>query len=385
MQNKYKKKNIVLLGATGSIGYSALRLLRKNKNLFNLIGVSAHKNAKLLSKIVNEFNVHNVVLSNEENIDDYYGKYSLQTGSLSLINLAILKCDIVISGISGLSGLHAAYAAISAGNDLAIANKETLVAAGKIFMDKAKKTNAKILPVDSEHSAIFQCLNNKNISNLDYITLTASGGPFLNTSIEELKNIKPEDAIKHPIWDMGKKISVDSATMVNKALEIIEASVLFGIESKKIDVVIHPQSIVHGLVHYKDGSIIANLGYPDMITPLSVALGWPERLDLDLKKFSLIEISNLTFLKPDLDKFPGLKLGWNAMENPYCSPIVLNASNEVAVELFLNNQIKFTDIYKIITEMLNIYNPKVPSNIDDVIEIDVLTRHKTLNYIKRLL
>ena len=385
MQNKYKKKNIVLLGATGSIGCSALRLLRKNKNLFNLIGVSAHKNAKLLSKIVNEFNVHNVVLSNEENIDDYYGKYSLQTGSLSLTNLAILKCDIVISGISGLSGLHAAYAAISAGNDLAIANKETLVAAGKIFMDKAKKTNAKILPVDSEHSAIFQCLNNKNISNLDSITLTASGGPFLNTPIEELKNIKPEDAIKHPVWDMGKKISVDSATMINKALEIIEASVLFGIESKKIDVVIHPQSIVHGLVHYKDGSTIANLGYPDMITPLSVALGWPERLDLDLKKISLIEISNLTFLKPDLDKFPGLKLGWNAMENPYCSPIVLNASNEMAVEFFLNNQIKFTDIYKIITEMLNIYSPKIPSNIDDVIEIDVLTRHKTLNYIKRLL
>ena len=385
MQNKYKKKNIVLLGATGSIGCSALRLLRKNKNLFNLIGVSAHKNAKLLSEIVNEFNVHNVVLSNEENIDDYYGKHSLQTGSLSLINLAILKCDIVISGISGLSGLHAAYAAISAGNDLAIANKETLVAAGKIFMDKAKKTNAKILPVDSEHSAIFQCLNNKNISNLDSITLTASGGPFLNTPIEELKNIKPEDAIKHPIWDMGKKISVDSATMINKALEIIEASVLFGIESKKIDVVIHPQSIVHGLVHYKDGSTIANLGYPDMITPLSVALGWPERLDLNLKKISLIEISNLTFLKPDLDKFPGLKLGWNAMENPYCSPIVLNASNEVAVEFFLNNQIKFTDIYKIITEMLNIYSPRIPSNIDDVIEIDVLTRDKTLNYIKRLL
>ena len=385
MQNKNKKKNIVLLGATGSIGCSALRLLRKNKNLFNLIGVSAHKNAKLLSKIVNEFNVHNVVLSNEENIDDYYGKYSLQTGSLSLINLATLKCDIVISGISGLSGLHAAYAAISAGNDLAIANKETLVAAGKIFMDKAKKTNAKILPVDSEHSAIFQCLNNKNISNLDSITLTASGGPFLNTPIEELKNIKPEDAIKHPVWDMGKKISVDSATMINKALEIVEASVLFGIESKKIDVVIHPQSIVHGLVHYKDGSTIANLGYPDMITPLSVALGWPNRLDLDLKKISLVEISNLTFLKPDFDKFPGLKLGWNALDNPYCSPIVLNASNEIAVEFFLNNQIKFTDIYKIIIEMLNIYSPTIPSNIDDVIEIDVLTRHKTLNYIKRLL
>ena len=385
MQNKYKKKNIILLGATGSIGHSALRLLRKNKNLFNLIGVSAHKNAKLLSKIVNEFNVPNVVLSNEENINDYYGKNSLQTGASSLINLAILKCDVVISGIAGLSGLHAAYAAVSAGNDLAIANKETLVAAGKIFMDKAKKTKVKILPVDSEHSAIFQCLNTKNISNLDFITLTASGGPFLNLPIEELDNIKPEDAIKHPVWDMGRKISVDSATMINKALEIIEASVLFEIESKKIDVVIHPQSIIHGLVHYKDGSVIANLGYPDMITPLSVALGWPDRLDLNLKKISLTEISNLTFFKPDLDKFPGLKLGWDAIENPYCSPIVLNASNEIAVDYFLNNRIKFTDIFKIITEILNIYSPHTPSNIDDVIEIDTLTRDKTLNYIKRFL
>jgi 1-deoxy-D-xylulose-5-phosphate reductoisomerase len=200
-----------------------------------------------------------------------------------------------------------------------------------------------------------------------------------------LKNIKPKDAIKHPVWNMGKKISVDSATMINKALEIIEASVLFGIEGKKIEVVIHPQSIVHGLVHYNDGSIIANLGYPDMITPLSVALGWPNRLDLDLKKISLIEISNLTFLKPDFDKFPGLKLGWNAIENPYCSPIVLNASNEIAVEYFLNNQIKFTDIYKVITEILNAYSPKNPTCIDDIIEIDTLTRLKTLNYIKRRL
>ena len=379
-----KKKNIILLGATGSIGSSALRLLRKSKNLFNLIGVSAHNNAKLLSDIVNEFNVPNVVMSNEQNIHDYYGKYSLQTGPSALIYLAELKCDIVISGIAGVSGLHAAYAAISVGNNLAIANKETLVAAGKIFMDMAKKTHANILPVDSEHSAIFQCLNTKNISNLDCITLTASGGPFLNTSIKNFKDIKPEDAIKHPVWEMGKKISIDSATMINKALEVIEASVLFNIESKKIDVVIHPQSIVHGLVHYKDGSVIANLGYPDMITPLSVALGWPNRLDLNLKKISLTEISNLTFLEPNVDKFPGLKLGWEAIENPYVSPIVLNASNEIAVDCFLNNRIRFTDIYNVISEMLNSYSPSNPSSIDDVIAIDTVARFKTLNYIKRI-
>ena len=385
MLKNYKKRNVILLGATGSIGISALRLLRKNKFFYNLIGVSAHNNAKLLSQIVNEFNVPNVVLSNEDNIDDYNGKNSLQVGASSLIDLASIKCDIVISGISGLSGLYPAYAAVSAGNDLAIANKETLVAAGKIFMEKAKKTKAKILPVDSEHSAIFQCLDKKNISNLDYITLTASGGPFLNTPLKEFINIKPKDAINHPIWDMGKKISIDSATMINKALEIIEASVLFDIESKNIDVVVHPQSIIHGLVHYKDGSIIANLGYPDMITPLSVALAWPKRLDLNLKKISLTEISNLTFLKPDVDKFPGLKFGWEAIKNPYCSPIVLNASNEIAVDFFLNNKIKFTDIYKVISEILNVYSPNKPSNIDDIIEIDTTTRIKTLNFINRLL
>ena len=209
------KKNIILLGSTGSIGQSALRLLRENRDKFNLIGVSAHNNVKLLSEIVNEFDVPNVVLSDATNAKSYFGKNELNLGSLCLIDLAKIKCDIVITGIIGMSGLHSAYAAINSGNDLAIANKETLVAAGKIFMNKSKEKNVKILPVDSEHSAIFQCLNNKNISNLDYITLTASGGPFFNTPQEQFKNIKPCDAIRHPVWKMGKKISVDSATTVS--------------------------------------------------------------------------------------------------------------------------------------------------------------------------
>ena len=378
-----KKKDIILLGATGSIGSSTLRLLRQHKDIFNLIGVSAHNNAKLLSKIVNEFNVPNVVLSNQDNAKEYYGYYDLNTGSLALNNLAKLNCDIVISGIIGITGLHSAYAAISAGNDLAIANKETLVAAGKIFIDKAIETNSKILPVDSEHSAIFQCLNNTNIKNLSYITLTASGGPFLNTPTEKLKYVKPEHAIKHPVWEMGKKISIDSATMINKALEIVEASVLFDIKSNEIEVVIHPESIIHGMVHYKDGSIIANLGFPDMVTPISVALGWPDRLDLNIKKFSLVDFGNFSFFKPDLDKFPGLKLGWDTLQNPSCSPIVLNASNEIAVHYFLNNKIKFTDIFNVIIDTLNDYNPKKPSNIDDVLEIDKLARFKALDFIKR--
>ena len=378
------KKNIILLGATGSIGNSTIRLLRKKRDSFNLIGVSAHNNAKLLSEIVNEFDVPNVVLSNTNNIKDYFGKSKLNTGSFALIDLAKIDCDIVITGITGVTGLHSAFAAISYGNNLAIANKETLVAAGKIFIDKSIEMNVKILPVDSEHSAIFQCLSIDNFNQLDHITLTASGGPFLNMSRRDMENIKPTDAVKHPIWNMGKKISVDSATMINKSLEIIEASVLFNLKSDQIEVVIHPESIIHGLVHYKDGSIIANLGYPDMVTPISVALGWPSRLDLNLKKFSLIDAANLSFFKPDLNKFPGLKLGWESLDNPLCSPIVLNAANEIAVESFLDDKIKFTDIYNVIFEVLNGYSPKKPSNIDDVIEIDKFARAKSLNYIKRL-
>ena len=377
------KKNIILLGATGSIGESSLRLLRKNRERFNLLGVSAHNNAKLLSKIVNEFDVPNVVLSDPKNAKSYYGKNELNVGHSSLIELAKINCDIVISGIIGMSGLYPAFAAISVGNNLAIANKETLVSAGKIFMEKSYEKKVRILPVDSEHSAIFQCLEKNNIANVDFITLTASGGPFLNMPIENFKNIKPKDAIKHPVWKMGKKISVDSATMFNKALEIIEASVLFNIESDKIEVTVHPEHIIHGLVHYKDGSILANLGFPDMITPLSVALNWPERINLNLKKLSLNNISNLNFFEPDFKKFPGLKLGWEVLESSNCSPIVLNASNEIAVDAFLKNKVRFTDIYNIVYETLNVCKPLIPKNLDDIIEIDNIARINALNLIKR--
>ena len=209
-----------------------------NRDFFNLLGVSAHNNSKLLSEIVNEFDVPNVVLSNSNNIKDYFGKFELNTGPLALIDLAKIQCDIVITGIIGLTGLHSAFAAISHGNNLAIANKETLVAAGKFFMDKAVEKKVTILPVDSEHSAIFQCLSNDNIHNLDHITLTASGGPFLKTSIKDMENIKPKDAIKHPKWNMGKKISVDSATLMNKVLEMTEALKLFPFNLKQFEILI---------------------------------------------------------------------------------------------------------------------------------------------------
>ena len=377
------KKNIILLGATGSIGDSSLRLLRKNKEKFNLIGVSAHDNVELLSNIVNEFDVPNVVLSNPKNAKSYFGKYELNVGQSCLIELAKISCDVVISGITGMSGLYPAFAAISVGNNLAIANKETLVSAGKIFMEKSHEKKVKIFPVDSEHNAIFQCLEKNNFSNINSITLTASGGPFLNTPLENFKNIKPKDAIKHPVWKMGEKISVDSATMFNKALEIIEASVLFNISCDKIDVTIHPEHIIHGLVHYKDGSILANLGFPDMITPLSVAINWPTRLNLNLKKLSLHKIGNLSFFEPNFEKFPALKLGWEVLQNPYYSPIVLNASNEIAVDAFLKNQVKFVDIYSIVYETLNFSNSSIPKSVEEIIEIDKLARMNSLDLIKR--
>ena len=375
-------KNIILLGATGSIGKSTLNLLRNNRDKFNLIGVSAHNNASLLSNIVNEFDVPHVVLSNSLNVKDYFGKSELSVGTRALIDLAQIDCDMVVSGIIGISGLYSAFAAIDAGNHLAIANKETLVTAGKIFVDKSIEKKCNLLPVDSEHSAIFQCLDDSNFHNLDFITLTSSGGPFLNKNIKEFKNIKPENALKHPIWNMGKKISIDSSTMINKALEIIEASVLFNLSAEKIEVVVHPEHIIHGLVHYNDGSIIANMGLPDMITPISVALNWPDRLNLNLKKLSLSSIGKLTFLEPDLKKFPALKFGWDSLSNPKSSPIVLNGSNEVAVDYFLKGKIKFTDIFYIIEKTLNNYVPVKPKNIDDVVEIDKITRMKTLDVIK---
>ncbi len=376
-----QKKNIILLGSTGSIGLSSLRFLRENEDRFKLIGVSAHNNVKLLSQIVNEFNVPNVVLSNPKNANGYFGNHELNVGQSSLIDLAKINCDIVICGIIGMAGLHPSYAAISVGNNIALANKETLVAAGKIFIDKSVKSKAKILPVDSEHSAIFQCLDEQNINNLDFITLTASGGPFLKTPLKEFQKIKPKDAVKHPVWKMGQKISVDSATMFNKALEVIEASMLFELNSNKIKVIVHPEHIIHGLVHYKDGSIIANLGIPDMITPLSVALNWPLRVDLKTKKLSLSTIGNLSFYEPDFSKFPGLKFGWEALENPYCSPIVLNAANEIAVDAFLKNKIKFTEIYNIVEKTLNFYSPSKPKNIGDVIEIDKISRLNSINFV----
>ncbi len=369
-----KLKKIILLGATGSIGKTTLELLRLQKDKFKLIGVSANTNVKKLKTIVDEFNVKYIAISDliasKTNVFDT----NLLVGEKGLNELASIKCDILVSGISGAAGLLPAITALKSGNDIAIANKEPLVIAGDFFTKETNINNTKILPVDSEHNSIFQCFDEKNRDKISNITLTASGGPFLNLNKKYFNKIKPSDAIKHPVWNMGKKISVDSATLINKALEIIEAGNLFNLKFNQIDVLIHPQSIIHGMVHYMDGSVLANLSYPNMISPLSLALSHPERLDLGLKKLDLSKIGELSFKKPDLEKFPGLKLGWEILQQPKPYSIIMNAANEIAVELFLKNAISFNQIVDLINDALQRFNFDIPRSLEDVIDIDKRTR-----------
>ncbi len=367
-------KKIILLGATGSIGTSTLNLIRKKQEKFNLIGVSTYEKTEELKLISEEFNVKNVCFFKNDQGTTFGESIKVMKGHQGLLELASLNCDIVVSGISGLAGLMPAYMALKSGNNIAIANKEPLVVAGKILIECSKKNNVKILPVDSEHNSIFQCFDNNLRENISHITLTASGGPFLNRSINSFKEITVEEALKHPKWEMGKKISIDSATLINKTLEIIEAGFLFELKSNQINVVIHPESIIHGLVHYKDGSVLANLALPDMISPLSVAIGYPERYSLDLPKLDLVEVSQLNFLKPDLKKFPGLNFGWHALNEPNYFSIVLNASNEIAVDLFLKNRIKFTSIVEIIDKCLNEQKFNSANNLEETLEIDKVSR-----------
>ena len=367
-------KNIILLGATGSIGTSTLNLIRQKRERFNLIGISAYKNTEQLKLISEEFNVKYVsYFKNNKNIE-FNEKTKVMKDFEGLLELASLNCDVVVSGISGLAGLMPAYAALSNGNHIAIANKEPLVVAGNLLKDCSKKHNAKILPVDSEHNSIFQCFDSNQRTNISHITLTASGGPFLNRSLDSICDVTVEEALKHPNWKMGNKVSIDSATLINKALEVIEAGCLFELKANQIKVVIHPESIIHGLVHYKDGSVLANLALPDMISPLSVAIGYPERYNLDLPKLDLVEVSQLNFLKPDLKKFPGLNFGWHALNEPNYFSIVLNASNEIAVDLFLKKRIKFTSIVEIIDKCLNEQKFNSANNLEETLEIDKMSR-----------
>ena len=354
-----EKRRIAILGSTGSIGRQALDVIRRHRDLFEVELLTANNSSELLISQAVEFEANSVVICNEKLYDEvaealqpHYVK--VFAGMKSVCDLvAGENIDIVLTAMVGFSGLEPTIAAIRAGKAIALANKETLVAAGAIVMSSARKYNAPILPVDSEHSAIFQCLQGSHGARPSKIHLTASGGPFRNMDREEIAGVTKEAALKHPRWNMGHKVTIDSATMMNKGLEVIEAKWLFGMEPSAIEVVVHPQSVIHSMVEFEDGAVIAQLGHPDMRQPIQYALSYPSRLTLNNRKLNFAELGELTFHAPDTVKFPALGLAYEAIRRGGNMPCIMNAANEVAVDAFLKDRIGFYDINRIIEETMN--------------------------------
>lgn len=371
-------KNLSILGVTGSIGTQTLEVLRKEKETFNLVGVSFNRNYEMAIKIIDEFSPKYIAITDNESyniIKKYTEDKNINAevlfGMEGLKTIATLEeIDIVVTSVVGMIGLIPTLAAIKAGKDIALANKETLVVAGEIVMKEAKENNVKILPVDSEHSAIFQCLQGNHLNTLHKIILTASGGPFRGKSIDQLKEVRKEQALRHPNWNMGNKISIDSATLMNKGLEVIEAHWLFDVCYNDINVVVHPQSIIHSAVQYTDGSVIAQLGNPDMRLPIQYALNYPNRKQRLVEELDFFKISDLTFEKPDYEVFRCLSLAFEAGNKGGLMPTVLNGANEVCVELFLKDKIKFLDVPKIIEKSMEKFDINTDLTIDNILKTD---------------
>lgn len=351
------KRKIAILGSTGSIGTQALDVISRHPNLLCAEVLTANSNAKLLIEQAIKHDVNAVVIANESKYQEVFNALDphgikVFTGTESIGKLASASnIDIVLTAIVGFSGLQPTIEAIKAGKAIALANKETLVAAGSIIMKLAREYNSPIIPVDSEHSAIFQCLQGEH-TKLEKILLTASGGPFFNKTKEEMEKATIQDALKHPKWNMGSKVSIDSATMMNKGLEMIEAYWLFGIDPANIEIVVHPQSIIHSMVQFTDGSVTAQMSIPDMRLPIQYALTYPQRVELNTTRIDFTTLSNLDFHKPNFEKFPSLKLAYKAIEKGGNIPCAMNAANEAAVKCFLEGIIKFTQIVEVIEETL---------------------------------
>ncbi|ACD52648.1 1-deoxy-D-xylulose-5-phosphate reductoisomerase [Clostridium botulinum] len=373
-------KKLSILGVTGSIGTQALDVIKNSNGELKLIGVTANSSVEKMIKIIEEFDPKYVGMMDKTcagEIKEYCDKNNKSTIVLSemkgLNKIASLEeIDIVLTSLVGMIGLEPTLEAIKAKKDIALANKETLVVAGELVMSEAKKNNVKILPVDSEHSAIYQSLRGNDLKTLNKIILTASGGPFRGKKICDLNDISVDDALNHPKWNMGRKISIDSATLMNKGLEVIEAHWLFECDYDNIQVVIHPQSIVHSMVEYCDGSIIAQLGAADMRLPIQYALNYTERKNLIAKTLDFYEVSQLTFEKPDLETFKPLKLAFKAGKQGGLMPTILNGANEAAVALFLDEKIEFLDIFNIIENCMNRFEEetKKPLTLENIIELD---------------
>ena len=372
-------KKIAIFGSTGSIGESTLQIIRENPDLFEVVTLVAGKNIKKLIEQIKEFKPKNVYIISKENAEilrETFKNINIFCGDEGMEEISKLTdFDISISALVGIAGLRPTYNMIKNGKTVALANKEVLVAGGELIMKTAKENNSKLLTVDSEHSAIMQCLNGEENNKIDKILLTASGGPFFDKEISD--KITVEDALNHPTWNMGPKVTIDSSTMMNKGFEIIEAKWLFNVEPKQIEVVVHRKSLVHSMVQFKDGTIMANIGPKSMQIPIAYALNFPKRLENNIEKLDLFEIVDLKFEKPDLKKFKCLKLAYDAIEKGHSFQVVLNAANEVLVDGFLNKKIKYTDIPNMLEKVMNLYGKRELKTIEDILEFDKEVKEKT--------
>jgi 1-deoxy-D-xylulose-5-phosphate reductoisomerase len=396
-------RHICVLGSTGSIGVSTLDVIRSHPDLFKVVSLTAHSNIELLARQCDEFKPEMVVVGSAEAanrlnelLKSNGSKITVGHGADALVAASTLtSVDTVMAAIVGAAGLVPTIEAAKLGKRILLANKEALVMAGDIFMSAIASSGAQLLPIDSEHNAIYQCLPDANTSNggsrgryssmgVKEILLTASGGPFRSHSLDQLKDVTPEQACAHPNWVMGRKISVDSATMMNKGLEVIEAHHLFGVPAEQIKVLIHPQSVVHSMVRYIDGSVIAQLGQPDMKTPIAYGLGWPLRIDAGVKELDFTAAHDLSFEPVDLKRFPCLSLSYQALSAGGLAPTILNAANEVAVDSFLKNEIRFTQISELVERVMNQTKVSDKLSLDSILEADKMARQDALRIVKGL-
>ena len=375
------KRSISILGATGSVGGSTLDLVSRSPDRFEVVALTAATNVASLAEAARRTGARLAVIADESRLPELQDALAgtgcrAATGRDALLEAAAGEAELVMAAIVGCAGLEPVIAAVEAGRTVALANKEALVTAGSLMTEAARLAGATILPVDSEHNAIFQCLAGNRSDDVARLILTASGGPFRNASTDDMAKATPEQAVAHPNWSMGAKISVDSATMFNKGLELIEAHYLFGLASERIDILVHPQSVIHSLVEYVDGSVIAQLGSPDMRIPIAHALAWPERMPTPAERLDLVRIRSLDFEEPDQDRFPALRLAREALADGTAAPIVLNAANEIAVAAFLDRRLGFADIARTVERALATITPQPPLSIADVIDIDREVREK---------
>ncbi|MCW3797471.1 1-deoxy-D-xylulose-5-phosphate reductoisomerase [Sphingomonas sp. BN140010] len=372
-------RKVSILGATGSVGQSTLDLLAADRDSFEVVALTAASNVRQLAADAQRVGARLAVIADEQLLPELKDALAgtgvrAAAGQAALAEAAAGEAEWVMAAIVGCAGLEPVMAAITAGRTVALANKEALVTAGGLMTDAAARNGATLLPVDSEHNAIFQCLAGQDLDRVSRLILTASGGPFRTRSKAEMSQVTPAQAVAHPNWSMGAKISVDSATMMNKGLELIEAHYLFGIPGERIDILVHPQSIVHSLVEYADGSLLAQLGPSDMRVPIAHTLAWPRRMATGVARLDLVQVARLDFEAPDEERFPALRLAREALRSGGAAPVVLNAANEAAVAAFLAGAIHFTDIARLVGETLETMVEPAPASIADVIAIDRRTR-----------